>query len=85
MFGPGLLCNDRADQDGLICPVRDELICSVSGSKVLNNPLESAFIAVEQIEVLIYYACDTLIISQLFIALRASLIHHFGLHSLRIL
>ena len=40
------------------------LVCSVSGSKVLNNPLESAFIAAEQMEPSVYDASYLITISQ---------------------
>jgi hypothetical protein len=85
-----LECNSSDDQDAhheqksgaeapLCCLENSETACSNSASKVPNNPSESALIAAEKIEVLIYYACDPIIISQMFIALCASLIHHFEL------
>jgi hypothetical protein len=69
----------RSRSLAVFCLENSETACSSSASKVPNNPLESALIAAEKIEVLIYYACDPIIISQMFIALCASLIHHFEL------
>jgi hypothetical protein len=46
------------------------------GSKVLNNPTESTFVAAEKIEELIPYACDRIIIGQAFITLRANTTHY---------
>ena len=39
------------------------------------SPLKSTFIAAEKIEAFIYYACDLIIISQLFIALGTNMTH----------
>jgi hypothetical protein len=68
-----LECNSSDDQDAHHAALILQTQCQQ------KSGAESALIAAEKIEVLIYYACDPIIISQMFIALCASLIHHFEL------